>query len=273
MRAIILTDNTPGCGLGGEWGLCVYIEHAGHTVLLDTGASGLFAENAAALGIDLGGVEYGVLSHAHYDHADGMAAFFAANDTAKFHLRAGTGENCFGCHGESLDYIGIRRGTLLSYRDRIEYVSGAYTLYPGAYLLPHTTPNLAAVGERAGMFVDADDRRRRRPDDFAHEQTLVLETERGLAVFSSCSHAGVMNILREVREALPGREICALMGGFHLYETKPDEVAVLADELLRSGVETVVTGHCTGDEALAILRHTLGGRVRSMYSGMEIHFA
>ncbi len=67
MRATILVDNIGADGLAGEWGLSVYIEHGGHVILLDTGASPLFAANAAAAGCDLAAVEYGVLSHAHYD--------------------------------------------------------------------------------------------------------------------------------------------------------------------------------------------------------------
>jgi 7,8-dihydropterin-6-yl-methyl-4-(beta-D-ribofuranosyl)aminobenzene 5'-phosphate synthase len=64
MRAVILSDNVSNCALRAEWGLSVYIEYEGHALLLDTGASGLFAENADALGLDLGAVEFGVLSRA-----------------------------------------------------------------------------------------------------------------------------------------------------------------------------------------------------------------
>jgi len=267
MRATVLTDNIDGCGLNGEWGLSIYIEHAGHAILLDTGASPLFCENAASLGADIAGVEFGVLSHAHYDHADGMGAFFAANDRAKFYVRAGAKENCFGYHGKKLDYIGIRRGTLRKYADRIAYAEGVCELYPGAWLLPHSTPDLAAAGKKAGMYVK-DGLFRRRADDFAHEQTLVLEGESGLAVFSSCSHAGVVNILREVREAFPGKRVGALVGGFHLYQTAPDEVRALAGLLRDAGVERIVTGHCTGQEAFDILRAELGSGVEQMRTGL-----
>ena len=75
MKAVILIDNLTKGMLKKEWGLSVYIEHDGWKILLDTGASGAFAENAEALGISLEKVDAGVLSHAHYDHADGMAEF------------------------------------------------------------------------------------------------------------------------------------------------------------------------------------------------------
>ena len=271
MRATVLVDNIGMGGLCGEWGLSIHIQHDGHVILLDTGASDLFAKNAAALGLDLAAVEYGVLSHAHYDHADGMGAFFAVNDRAAFYLRAGARENCFAVKEHGLEYIGIRRGTLKKYRDRIVFAEGVCELCPGAWLLPHAAAGLSEIGEKAGMYVKDGFLRPRRPDDFAHEQTLVLALESGgLAVLSSCSHGGVPNILREVRAAFPEKTVRALIGGFHLYETAPEEVRALGRELAASGVETIVTGHCTGQAAYELLRQELGAGVRQMHAGLVL---
>ena len=52
MKITVLADNTDGFGLKGEWGLSMYIEYGGRTVLLDAGLSGLFAENAEKLGLE-----------------------------------------------------------------------------------------------------------------------------------------------------------------------------------------------------------------------------
>ena len=72
MKATVIVDNKKSEDLKGEWGLCIYIEYNGQNILLDAGASDLFAENAARLGMDLKAVDAAVLSHAHYDHANGM---------------------------------------------------------------------------------------------------------------------------------------------------------------------------------------------------------
>ena len=268
MKATVLVDNIGFGDLCGEWGLSFYIEHQGRTILMDTGASGLFAENAAELGADLEKVEYGVLSHAHYDHADGLDAFFSANRTADFYMRRGTAEDCFDVREAEPRYIGIRRGILREYADRIVYVDGLYELYPGAYLLGHSTPGLSAVGEKA--FMGRMRGGRMRADDFAHEQSLVLEENGGLSVFSSCSHAGIRTILGEVREAFPGKPLRAALGGFHLYASAPEEVRQLGRELRQEGVGTVVTGHCTGQEAYDILKEELGDSLSQMYTGMVI---
>lgn len=75
MKAIVVVDNISYENMKGEWGLCIYIEHDDKKILLDTGASGLFLENAKKLGIDIRKIDYAILSHAHYDHADGMRSF------------------------------------------------------------------------------------------------------------------------------------------------------------------------------------------------------
>ena len=72
MRAVVLVDNLTKNNLSPEWGLSFYLEYEGNKILLDTGASGRFIKNADAMGIDLAAIDCGVLSHAHYDHADGM---------------------------------------------------------------------------------------------------------------------------------------------------------------------------------------------------------
>ncbi len=66
----ILTDNRsadPG-RFGCEHGLSVLLRTPSARVLMDTGASGLFAANADRMGIDLSEVDYVFLSHGHSDH-------------------------------------------------------------------------------------------------------------------------------------------------------------------------------------------------------------
>lgn len=268
MIAKVLIDNITKNELVSEWGLAFYIEFEGKKILLDTGAGEKFAENALKLGINLEEIEYGVLSHAHYDHADGMSTFFEKNNKASFYLRKGTNENCYGKKWIFRKYIGIKKGTLENYADRITYVEGDYKLMEGVYLIPHKTLGLERIAKRVNLYVRENGRMF--PDDFAHEQSLVFDTPKGLVIFNSCSHGGADNIIHEVQATFPEKEIYALIGGFHLFSSAEEDVRSLAQRIKDTGIRKVITGHCTGDSAFQILKEELGDIAEQMYTGMEI---
>ena len=175
MRATVVVDNRKSDALPGEWGLCIYIEYGERKLLLDTGASELFAENAEKLGLDLSAVDAAVLSHAHYDHGNGMEAFFRRNDHAPFYVGPTCAADCYAGRWLFRRYIGIPPTVLSDYSRRIRYVREKTGIFPGVTLLPHSTPGLQQAGRREHMFRRVGGRWQ--PDDFSHEQSLVLETE------------------------------------------------------------------------------------------------
>ena len=88
MRITTLIENTKGAaGCACEHGLSFYIETKRHTVLMDTGQSALFLENAAKLGADLTKIDTVVISHGHYDHGGGLPHFMKVNDHAAIYLQ------------------------------------------------------------------------------------------------------------------------------------------------------------------------------------------
>lgn len=268
MRFKVLVDNISSEELKSEWGLSIYIEYSDKKIILDTGWTGIFKENAGTLGVDLSKIDFGVLSHAHYDHADGLETFFEANSAAKFFLQAGTKENCYRKMEPKNKYIGIKPGTLSKYSDRFEYVFGKTEICPGVFLLPHSTKGLRKVGKASDMLVKKGPFFV--PDSFKHEQSLVLDTAKGLVIFNSCSHAGADNIINEVSKAFPDKSIYAMVGGFHLFEKTDEEVAAFSDRVEKTGIEHIVTGHCTGDRAFEILKERLGDKVEQLHVGLEI---
>ena len=86
MKLTVLTENTSRYGLPAEHGLSLYIEANGRKMLFDMGQTGLFAENAQALGIDLSLVEFAVISHGHYDHGGGLKRFLEMNSKAPVYI-------------------------------------------------------------------------------------------------------------------------------------------------------------------------------------------
>ena len=267
MKIHVLVDNNPAEGLEGEWGLSFYIEYGETTVLLDAGYSPLFAVNAKKMGLDLDNVDLAVLSHAHNDHANGMIRFFELNDHAPLYVARRCGENCYDREGLRFRYVGLPHGIMERRSDRIIMADDDMLIEDGIRLLGHTTPGLKRQGRMEKMYL-RQGLLKYMPDDFRHEQSLVFETDEGLAVFNSCSHAGADNIINEVKQAYPGKKILAMIGGFHLYNKDDDYVSAFARRVEETGVEAIYTGHCTGQRALDILHSELVSRVHALKTGM-----
>lgn len=276
MKVTVLMENTApeGCGLVPEHGLSLYIEHRGHRLLLDAGSSGKFADNARALGIDLSAVETAALSHGHYDHADGLRRFFQLNSRAKVYARPGAAGPYFAKDPDGFRYIGVHRDVRNA--GRLVEVEGVFPLTEGAWLTPENVRDPAFLCPASDLlFKRGEDDFVR--DDYRHEQSLVLEGERGLAVFNSCSHGGIVNIVRGVLEQFPGRKVFAVMGGLHMFGGKdggmncaPEYVYKVADALKELGVEEIYTGHCTGETALALLRERFGPGCHALATGQVL---
>jgi len=268
MRIIVLTDNIGSGDLKGEWGLSLYIEYEGKRILLDTGASDAFIANARKLGTDIGTVDFAVLSHAHYDHTLGLAAFLQTNVTAPVYLSPNAGENCYAGWKFLSRYIGMPKGLTAKFPGRIIRPEGVFPITEGVYLVPHSTGGLSRLGDRNHLYVRKGIRFI--PDDFSHEQTLVIKTSSGLVLFNSCSHSGPEIVVNEALKAFPGEKIAAYVGGLHLFRLSDDEVMAVSERLASCGVGKIYTGHCTGQKAFDILRERFGEKIEQFHCGMRI---
>lgn len=268
MKVTVLIDNIGKDGLLSEWGLSFLIEYNGRRYLLDTGGSEQFIANASSLGVNLADVDCAVLSHAHYDHANGMEAFFRANDRALFHLSPDATDNCWSKSLFRRKYIGMPLGVAERFADRIVRPSGVTEIDNGVWIIPHAAPSPKCIGRRNHLYVKAG--KRFIPDDFVHEQSLVFETKNGPVIFNSCSHSGPEAILKEVSDVFPGQAVYAYFGGLHLFRLKEKEVRKVAVSLKKTAQLNVFTGHCTGDTAFGILKEELGDRIEQFFSGMQV---
>ncbi len=209
-----------------------------------------------------------ILSHAHYDHTNGLAAFLSANSKAPVFLSPAAEENCYAGLGFLSKYIGMPKGVVRAHEERIRRPEGVTRISDGVFLVPHSSPGLSKLGRRNHLLVKRGCRYI--PDDFSHEQTLVFKTEKGLVLMNSCSHAGPDIITDEVLKAFPGEHIAAYIGGLHLFRMSEREVNVIADKLSGYRIERIYTGHCTGQKAFDILQARFGTRIAQFQCGMEI---
>ncbi|MBQ0079570.1 MAG: MBL fold metallo-hydrolase [Eubacterium sp.] len=268
LKATIVIDNITKNELNAEWGLCVYIEYNGQKYLLDTGSSDKYLNNAKELGIDLSDIDYAALSHAHYDHSGGYDEFFEVNNKAQLYVSSSCDENCYYRFGFARKYIGVPKGMMSRHEDRIKMASGLQPLGEGAWLVPHIGGNLARIGKRNHMYVKGP--KGYAADRFAHEQSLVFETPKGLVVLNSCSHGGLENIVKDIECYMPGKKIYMTIGGLHLSQMRAKNVRKVGKTIRDLNIEHVITGHCTGDKSFNILKEQLGDKAEQMYSGMII---
>jgi len=268
MRITVLSDNI-GCGeLKGEWGLSLFIEYEGKRYLLDTGASDNFISNAEKLGIDISDIDCAILSHAHYDHTGGLAAFLEKNTKAPVYLSSCAQENCYAGLSFVGKYIGMPRGVVGQHSERVIRVGGEAEIAEGVFIVPHSTEGLSKLGKRNHLYVRKG--MRFIPDDFSHEQTLVFKTPGGLVMLNSCSHSGPEVIVGEVLKLFPGEQVSSYLGGLHLFRLSEKEVRAVSDRLANCGIESIYTGHCTGQKAFDILKERFADKITQFHCGMRI---
>lgn len=269
-KLTVIVDNISSGDIKGEWGLSILAEYNGKKILADVGGSNLFATNLSKLGFDIKDIDYATLSHAHYDHANGMPLFFEKNSKANFYIQEAAYENCYFKKFIFHKYIGLPKGVLTDYKDRITKVSGDYKLFDGAYLIPHKTNGLEAIGKREMMYQKTS--KGWMPDDFSHEQSLVLDTDKGLVIINCCSHGGAVNIINEVKSTFPDKKIYGLVGGFHLFNKPDNEVRDVAKAIKETGIEFVCTGHCTKEHAFNVMKKELGDMMELLKVGLVMTF-
>lgn len=249
MKLITLIENTAARpDLTAEHGLSLYIETGAHKILFDMGQSSAFGSNAEKLGVDLKNVDFAVLSHGHYDHGGGMAEFLEINRTAPIYVNRHAFEPHYNASGK---YIGLDK--TLQTNSRLIFTDGFAQIAPGITL--HTLPCPPADTSGLQMMEDGI----LRPEDFRHEQYLLIEEEGQTILISGCSHKGILSIANHFRPDF-------LIGGFHFMKiSDPDLLDHSARHLPAN--TTYFTGHCTGSAQFARLKTCLGPRLNSIQTG------
>jgi 7,8-dihydropterin-6-yl-methyl-4-(beta-D-ribofuranosyl)aminobenzene 5'-phosphate synthase len=269
MHLTSLIEDTPGGapGLVPQHGLSLLLKVRDTTVLFDMGQDGTFIGNAGYLGIDLKNVDIGILSHGHYDHGGGLAAFLRYNNHAPVYLKAGADEALYARDLPRYRFIGLEHDMLITNAERFIWIGTDTGLSPGLMLItdirkPEPLPkgNRTLLIQRQEIF---------EPDPFLHELFLVVEEEDGISIITGCGHSGILNMVHTARARYPGRPIKAVVGGFHLTDrdTPPEEVRSIGKTLKSAGCGRVITGHCTGTRAKSILREELGSCFAALYTG------
>lgn len=256
-----------------------------HTLLFDTGPdSVVFERNVDRLRFDTGSVDAIVLSHGHWDHCGAMLV--------------------------ALEMIQLRNGgrPVPTYMHPDMYYTRAMKAADGSMRLFADVPTkavLEAFGAEVihsrepqvildGLFYVSGEiprvtsfepgmpgQYRRLSDDSDWEPDVLLVDERyvavrvrdkGVIVFTACSHAGVVNVLTDARRRFDGLPLFGVLGGFHLSGTNERIVPDTVEAMRHFGLKMIAAGHCTGWRAVSALAAAFGDAVAPSAVGKIYRF-
>ena len=219
-RLTVVFNNEP-CNkeLETSWGFACVIEGLAQTILFDTGGNGdILLANMKKLGIDPGAIELVALSHFHGDHTNGLENFLKTNPAVTV------------CMPQSFPDSFQQR--VKGQGAVVKTVSGPELLFGGVY----------STGEMGRDII---------------EQSVILDTPKGLVVVNGCSHPGIDRIASKARQVC-NKEIYMVLGGFHLGQAGQERVQEIIRTLKELGVKKVGATHCTGDKATELFRQAWG---------------
>lgn len=258
IKITILIDNVPDNNkcLHYEHGLSMFIETKDKRFIVDTGLTGLFAENAKTLGIDLSTLDFCILSHGHIDHTGGLNALYESNKNIKTYLSERIfNEQYFSSRHVEKKNLSTDYNTLEVHKDIISPLEKSTWITSGIAAVFCSNRDFPLP--KGNTFLTKKAGEDEVPDDFKHEISLAIHTDEGLVICSSCSHNGVMNILKSCIDFTQENRVKAFVGGLHFVDCNQTEKEVtdFCKDISRHYPDIqIFTGHCTCDKAKSFLQ-------------------
>lgn len=272
-----------------DFGFSCIIEYQGKVILFDAGSNAdIFKHNCEAAGVDLKRVDIAIVSHAHFDHLNGIDHLLNVNPQVKIYFPrdgfwgAPVPYDATGQEATVVDSLpqeqryfdgGATKFTIAQsgrfWGANIEFVSEDREVLPGVRLIATSSPYMGYwmkyPGKTFAPGVFKDEHTHGTADakltELA-ELSLSLKTDSGEVLIVGCSHSGVENIVADA-QAFTGAGIRLLYGGFHLLPFDRVATTALTKQLKEDlGVKQVAPAHCTGHLAFRILARAYGNDYR-----------
>jgi 7,8-dihydropterin-6-yl-methyl-4-(beta-D-ribofuranosyl)aminobenzene 5'-phosphate synthase len=263
-KLTILCENSVGrpFGVVGEHGFACFIETEAGNLLFDTGQGMGIRRNAAALGKNLASIRAIAISHGHYDHTGGLPQVLEQTGTVPVYGHPDIFASRTWSDGSATRYIGMRhrREYLESLGARFHLNRHPVEIGPGVYLSGEIPRNNDFEKPDPNMTLHPKGSIAVRPDPIADDQSLIVDSQKGLILVLGCAHAGMINIFDHVMKMFQRDRLYAVVGGTHLGFAQPGQFDQTLKALDRYGIERLGVSHCTGLEKAANLCAHLGER-------------
>jgi len=216
---ILYDNNEYDDRLRTAWGFACLVEGLDETILFDTGGdSGTLLSNMRTLGVDPQRVDTVVISHVHGDHVGGLGGFLDENQAVTVYLPESFPQSI----GDAARDVGA---DVVKVQESVEICE-----------------HVLSTGELG---------------DWIKEQSLAIETARGLVVITGCAHPGIVDVVRRAKE-MTGQDVYLVVGGFHLGGKGAAEIEGIVEDFQRLGVQKVAPCHCSGDAARRLFKEAYG---------------
>jgi 7,8-dihydropterin-6-yl-methyl-4-(beta-D-ribofuranosyl)aminobenzene 5'-phosphate synthase len=242
------------------------------TLVFDAGPEAYtVTRNGALLKIPFGEARAVVLSHGHWDHAGGLT------EAVRLVAQANGGRQ-IECHVNPGMFV--PRGTLrhggeclpqkpIPSVEELTRAGATVINHPDSRLLLQNCFYLSGEISRVtpyerglpGHMKRSADGASWEPDPLIMDERYVAVhvKDKGVVVFTACSHAGVVNVLRHARDAFGDMPLHAVMGGFHLSGGYVEDIITdTVSDMRHFGLKRIVPAHCTGWRAVNALARAFG---------------
>lgn len=262
MKFTVLAENRKQIVCSNEDGLSLYIELEDNKLLLDTGITDLFMQNAKLLGINLEEVKTIVLSHGHWDHGNGLK-YLQDKKTVILHPESYTHRYSV---RRNMEYAGLNQSKEeLQEKFNLIETKEPYKILENVWYLGE----IERVNDyEAKTFPTV--LKENKTDYLKDDSGIVIKTEDGLIVISGCSHSGICNTIEYAKKIMKDDRILAVIGGFHL-KNIDEATQKTIQYFIDNKIQNAYMGHCTSDEVIEEFKSKLNEKckVECLYSGLQ----
>jgi len=248
----------------GEHGFSAFVETSRGNTLFDTGGGQSIVANSLTFNRDLRTVDKIFLSHGHCDHTGGLPAVLKLKRKVTVHAHP----HVFSDRIAVLEENGIetKRFTGIFYKKTYLETLGAHFVLSTDFVEVENGMFLTGEVPRKTSFEKPDPRLfsemdgKKEPDLILDDQSLAIETEKGLVLILGCAHSGIINIIHHVMEKTGKQNFYAVLGGTHLGFLAPEQLEKSIASLKRLDVKKIGVSHCTGMLVACRLHQEFGDR-------------